>query len=112
MENSTQTISIFSRLFQSNGERRQHGDKSYAYMGLIPVSKFVYSFISLGTPRKSHHNIRSILGVILVKEKKKRGGKGRRGNGRRGKEREEKSGERGKKRRRREEETREINEKE
>lgn len=71
MENSRQNTFIFSILFLSNGEWRQSGDKSYAYMGLIPASKFVCNFLSSDTPRKRHHNRISILGLMSVKEKNK-----------------------------------------
>lgn len=70
MDTSRQNTFIFSMLFLSNGVWRHCRDKSYAYIGLIPVSKFEYNFLSSGTPRKRYHNIISILVLMAVKEKK------------------------------------------
>lgn len=67
---SRQNTFIFSRLFQSNGEGKLCGDKAYAYVGLSPVPKFVYNFISSGTQKRYHSIVRSILGLMSVIEKK------------------------------------------
>lgn len=44
-------------------------------MGLIPVSKFVYNFLSSGNPRKRHQNIVSIWGLMSVRKQKNSNGK-------------------------------------
>lgn len=44
-------------------------------MGLIPVSKFVYNFLSSGNPRKRHQYIVSIWGLLSVKKQKNSNGK-------------------------------------